>query len=47
MFKLLSSIVILFFLILPVNSEVINEIKVTNNNRISKETIQIHSILLK
>ena len=43
MIKLISSIIILFFVILPVNSEVINEIKVINNDRISKETIQIFS----
>ena len=43
MVKLISSIIVLFFLILPVNSEVINEIKVINNDRISKETIQIFS----
>ena len=43
MVKLISSIVILFFIILPVNSEVIKEIKVINNDRISKETIQIFS----
>ena len=43
MIKLISSIIILFFLILPVNSEVIKEIKVINNDRISKETIQIFS----
>ena len=43
MVKLISSIIVLFFLILPVNSEVIKEIKVINNDRISKETIQIFS----
>ena len=43
MLKLISSIIVLFFLILPVNSEVIKEIKVINNERISKETIQIFS----
>ena len=43
MIKLISSIFILFFIMLPVNSEVINEIKVINNDRISKETIQIFS----
>ena len=43
MVKLISSIIILFFIILPVNSEVIKEIKVINNERISKETIQIFS----
>ena len=43
MIKLISSIIILFFIILPVNSEVIKEIKVINNDRISKETIQIFS----
>ena len=43
MIKLISSIIIFFFLILPVNSEVIKEIKVINNDRISKETIQIFS----
>ena len=43
MVKLISSIILLFFLILPVNSEVIKEIKVINNDRISKETIQIFS----
>ena len=43
MLKLISSIIVLFFLILPVNSEVIKEIKVINNDRISKETIQIFS----
>ena len=43
MVKLISSIVILFFIILPVNSEVIKEIRVINNDRISKETIQIFS----
>lgn len=43
MIKLISSIIIFFFIILPVNSEVINEIKVINNDRISKETIQIFS----
>ena len=43
MIKLFSSIVIFFFIILPVNSEVIKEIKVINNDRISKETIQIFS----
>ena len=43
MIKLISSIIILFFIILPVNSEVIKEIRVINNDRISKETIQIFS----
>ena len=43
MVKLISSIIILFFIILPVNSEVIKEIKIINNDRISKETIQIFS----
>ena len=43
MTKLISSIIILFFIILPVNSEVIKEIRVINNDRISKETIQIFS----
>ena len=43
MIKLISSIIIFFFIILPVNSEVIKEIKVINNDRISKETIQIFS----
>ena len=43
MAKLISSIIVLFFVILPVNSEVIKEIKVINNDRISKETIQIFS----
>ena len=43
MIKLLSSIIIFFFIMLPLNSEVIKEIKVINNERISKETIQIFS----
>ena len=43
MLKLISSIILFFFIILPVNSEVIKEIKVINNDRISKETIQIFS----
>ena len=43
MIKLISSIIILFFITLPVNSEVIKEIRVINNDRISKETIQIFS----
>ncbi len=43
MIKLISSIIIFFFVILPVNSEVIKEIRVINNDRISKETIQIFS----
>ena len=33
----------LIIFILPVNSEVIKDIKVINNDRISKETIQIFS----
>ena len=43
MIKLLSSIITFFFIMLPLNSEVIKEIKVINNERISKETIQIFS----
>ena len=43
MIKLISSIIIFFFIMLPLNSEVIKEIKVINNERISKETIQIFS----
>jgi len=43
MFKLISSIILFFFLSLPVNAEVIKEIKVINNDRISKDTIQIFS----
>ena len=43
MFKLISSIILFFFLSLPINAEVIKEIKVINNDRISKDTIQIFS----
>ena len=43
MLKLISLIFSFFIFILPVNSEVIKDIKVINNDRISKETIQIFS----
>ena len=42
MIKLISSIIIFFYSI-TCKFEVINEIKVINNDRISKETIQIFS----
>ena len=43
MFKLISTIILFFFTIFPINAEEIKEIKVINNDRISKDTIQIFS----
>ena len=43
MLKLISSIILFFFIILPSNAEEIKEIRIINNDRISKETIQIFS----
>ena len=43
MLKLISTILLFFFLIFQVNSEEIKEIRVINNDRISKDTIQIFS----
>ena len=43
MFKLISSVILFFFVLLPINAEEIKEIKVINNDRISKDTIQIFS----
>ncbi len=43
MFKLISTVILFFFVLLPINAEEIKEIKVINNDRISKDTIQIFS----
>ena len=43
MFKLISSILLYFFVVLAVQAEEIREIRVINNDRISKDTIQIFS----
>ena len=41
MLKLISSVILFFFVLVPINAEEIKEIKIINNDRISKETIQI------
>ncbi len=43
MLKLISSIIIFFLILFPVKAEEIKEIKIINNERISKDTIQIFS----
>ena len=43
MFKLISSILLYFFIVLAAQAEEIREIRVINNDRISKDTIQIFS----
>ena len=43
MLKLISSVILFFFLLMPINAEEIKEIRVINNDRISKDTIQIFS----
>ena len=43
MFKLISSILLYFFIVFSVQAEEIREIRVINNDRISKDTIQIFS----
>ena len=43
MFKLISSAILFFFTLFSINAEEIKEIKVINNDRISKDTIQIFS----
>ena len=43
MTKLISSILLYFFIVLAVQAEEIREIRVINNDRISKDTIQIFS----
>ena len=43
MFKLISSILLYFFIVFAVQAEEIREIRVINNDRISKDTIQIFS----
>ena len=43
MFKLISSILLYFFIVSAVQAEEIREIRVINNDRISKDTIQIFS----
>ena len=43
MLKLISSVILFFFILVPINAEEIKEIKVINNDRISKDTIQIFS----
>ncbi len=43
MLKIISAITLIFLMISPINAEEVREIKVINNERISKETIQIFS----
>ena len=43
MFKIFSLILIFLLHIIPSNAEVINDIKILNNDRISKETILVFS----